>query len=222
MKANSNQSVIRTLVAEGAGVDVVSEGEIAPGARRRLPARADRLLRRRQDRARDRLRDRRRHLLLQRRIGARTRPHLGDRRGEGARRRQVAIRVNPDVDAKTHAKITTGKAENKFGIPFAAPARSMPTPRACPASASPASTCISAARSPTSRPSTRPSRLLADLVRDLRADGQPIDHVDAGGGLGIPYRLDDAAAARARRPMARSCAAGSATSAAASCSSPAG
>ena len=118
MKANSNQAVIRTFVEEGAGLDVVSEGEL----RRALAAGGapDKIVFAGVGKtAREiALRRRHRHPLLQRRIGAGARADLGDRRGQGRRRAAVAIRVNPDVDAKTHAKITTGKAENKFGIPF--------------------------------------------------------------------------------------------------------
>ena len=71
---------------------------------------------------------------------------------------RIAIRVNPDVDAKTHAKISTGKAENKFGIPYRrGAARSMPKRARCRASTSPASTCTSAARSPIWSRSATPS-----------------------------------------------------------------
>ena len=70
-----------------------------------------------------------------------------------ARARRSSLRINPDVDAKTHAKISTGKAENKFGIPFSgARARLRAGAARCPASRSPASTCISAARSPSLAP----------------------------------------------------------------------
>ena len=102
------------------------------------------------------------------------------------------MRVNPDVDAKTHAKIATGKSENKFGIPISRArevyAHAAQAARAC---ASPASTCISAARSPSCSRSTMPSRCSSDFVRTLRADGHTIEHVDLGGGLGIPYREDN-------------------------------
>ena len=77
--------------------------------------------------------------------------------GMGATAR-IAIRVNPDVDAKTHAKISTGKSENKFGVPFAMRRASTPRPPGCPASRWPASTCTSAARSPTCSRSAMPSR----------------------------------------------------------------
>ena len=90
----------------------------------------------------------------------------------------------------TH-KISTGKAENKFGIPIAARARSMRSAAKLPACRSPASTCISAARSPNSQPFDDAFALLADSCAMLRADGHAIEHVDLGGGLGIPYRDDN-------------------------------
>ena len=99
------------------------------------------------------------------------------------------MRVNPDVDAKTHAKIATGKAENKFGIPISRARDVYAQAAKLPASASPASTCISAARS-SSSPSTMRSRCCR-FVRMLRGDGHAISHVDLGGGLGIPYREDN-------------------------------
>jgi diaminopimelate decarboxylase len=103
----------------------------------------------------------------------------------------VAIRVNPDVDAKTHAKITTGKAENKFGIPYTAArevyarAAQLPGIRVGGVDMHIGSQITDLA------PFDAAYERLADLVRALRADGHAIDHVDAGGGLGIPYRLDD-------------------------------
>ena len=131
----------------------------APRAGRRHPAGQDHVFRRRQDGARDGFRARRRHPLLQRRIRARAGTAVGARR----RRRQdvapVSLRINPDVDARTHRKISTGKAENKFGIPWQrARARLCPRGRAARHPASPASTSISAARSPSCSRSTTPSR----------------------------------------------------------------
>ena len=77
----------------------------------------------------------------------------------------VSLRINPDVDARTHGKISTGKAENKFGIPWQrARAVYAPCRDAARHPASPASTCISAARSPSCSPSTTPSRCCVELV----------------------------------------------------------
>jgi diaminopimelate decarboxylase len=103
----------------------------------------------------------------------------------------IAIRVNPDVDARTHAKITTGKAENKFGIPYVrarqvyADAARLPGIRIAGVDMHIGSQITDLA------PYEAAYERLADLARALRGDGHVIDHVDAGGGLGIPYRLDD-------------------------------
>ena len=104
----------------------------------------------------------------------------------------IAIRVNPDVDAKTHAKITTGKAENKFGVPYDrardvyAEAAALPGIRIAGVDMHIGSQITDLAAL-----STPPTSCSPISCATLRADGHAIDHVDAGGGLGIPYRLDD-------------------------------
>jgi diaminopimelate decarboxylase len=101
---------------------------------------------------------------------------------------RVAIRVNPDVDAKTHAKISTGKSENKFGIPYLrAPAlyheaRRMPGLNVAGIHMHIGSQITELA------PFRDAFRLMRDLTLDLRAAGHAIHHLDIGGGLGVPYR----------------------------------
>lgn len=103
-------------------------------------------------------------------------------------RAPVALRVNPDVDAGTHAKITTGRAENKFGIPIGdAPAlyaRAADSPgirlRGVAVHIGSQITALAPYRAAYAR--------LAELVRSLRAAGLPVERIDCGGGLGIPYR----------------------------------
>ena len=103
----------------------------------------------------------------------------------------VSVRVNPDVDAKTHAKIATGKAENKFGIPISrarevyAHAAKLPGIRVAGVDMHIGSQITELA------PFDDAFALLSDFVRELRADGHTISHVDLGGGLGIPYRDDN-------------------------------
>jgi diaminopimelate decarboxylase len=99
--------------------------------------------------------------------------------------------VNPDVDARTHAKITTGKAENKFGVPFAQAREIYARAAELPGIAITGVDMHIGSQITDLAPFDAAYGLLADLVRVLRADGHAIDHVDAGGGLGIPYRLDD-------------------------------
>lgn len=190
VKANSNQAVLTSLARLGCGADVVSAGElkralaagISPhkimfsgigktAAELAAAADADILC-----------------------VNVESEPELellSAIAAEKARTVAISIRVNPDVDARTHRKIATGKSENKFGIP------------------------ISRAREVYARAAKRPGlrvigvdmhigsqitelapfgdafALLSDFVQTLRGDGHVIDHVDLGGGLGIPYRDGD-------------------------------
>ena len=115
----------------------------------------------------------------------------------------VAIRVNPDVDAKTHEKIATGKAENKFGIPISraravyARAATLPGVRVAGVDMHIGSQITEL------EPFDNAFALLAQLVATLRADGHAIAHVDVGGGLGIPYRFDEEPPPLPARPPRR-------------------
>ena len=112
---------------------------------------------------------------------------------EMGRTARVSIRVNPDVDSGTHAKISTGKSENKFGVPLIlaravyARAAKLPGIKVTGVDVHIGSQITDLV------PLEAAFRLLADFVRTLRADGHAISHVDFGGGLGIPYHLDRAA-----------------------------
>jgi diaminopimelate decarboxylase len=103
----------------------------------------------------------------------------------------VSLRVNPDIDARTHAKIATGKSENKFGIPISrarevyARAAKLKGVRVSGVDMHIGSQITELA------PFGDAFALLSDFVRTLRADGHHIEHVDLGGGLGIPYRDDN-------------------------------
>jgi diaminopimelate decarboxylase len=110
--------------------------------------------------------------------------------GKG-RAADISIRVNPDVDPKTHAKIATGKAENKFGIPISR-AREVYTRAATLEGVRVVGVDMHIGSQITELdPFSDAFALLADFVRVLRADGHIIRHVDLGGGLGIPYREDN-------------------------------
>jgi diaminopimelate decarboxylase len=98
------------------------------------------------------------------------------------------VRVNPDIDAKTHHKIATGKAENKFGIPISR-AREVYAHAAKLPGLEVAGVDMHIGSQITELdPFGNAFALLADFVRELRADGHTIAHIDLGGGLGIPYR----------------------------------
>jgi len=114
--------------------------------------------------------------------------HVAAAKGRTAR---ISVRVNPDIDAKTHAKIATGKAENKFGIPISR-AREVYTHAAKLPGVQVTGVDMHIGSQITElQPFDDAFVLLSDFVRTLRADGHTIDHVDLGGGLGIPYRHDN-------------------------------
>ncbi|MBI3274855.1 MAG: diaminopimelate decarboxylase, partial [Methylocystis sp.] len=187
MKANSNQAVLTLLGSLGAGMDVVSGGEL----RRALRAEID--------------------------AGKITFSGVGKTGAEIAlaleagifcfnveseqeleaisaiaaakgRVARVALRVNPDVNARTHAKIATGLAENKFGVPLSrardvyAHAARLPGIEIAGVDMHIGSQLTDLA------PFDEAFALLAELVGALRADAHAISHVDLGGGLGVPYR----------------------------------
>jgi len=187
MKANSNQAVIKTLVDLGAGMDVVSEGELRRARAAGVPARkivfsgvgktaAEMAYALREGIACFNVESEPELELLS---------EVARRLGETA---TISIRVNPDVDARTHAKITTGKSENKFGISMSrarevyARAASLPGLRISGVDVHIGSQIT------TLEPYQEAYALLAELVTQLREDGHSITHVDFGGGLGVPYR----------------------------------
>ena len=187
MKANSNQAVIRTLARCGAGMDIVSEGELRRALAAGVPA--GQITFSGVGKTRDEI-----ALALRERIfcfNVESEPELlaisEVAQGLGATA-DIALRVNPDVDAKTHAKISTGKSENKFGVPIArareiySQAANLPGIRVSGVDMHIGSQITDLA------PFENAFLLLADLVVDLRGDGHEIDHVDLGGGLGIPYK----------------------------------
>ncbi len=190
MKANSNQAVIATLARLGAGADVVSEGELLRARSAGVPP----------------------HKIMFSGVG-KTEHELALAVEQGilcvnveseaelellaataaqkGRAADISIRVNPDIDPKTHAKIATGKAENKFGIPISR-ARDVYARAAKLKGVRVTGVDMHIGSQITELdPFSDAFELLADFVRVLRADGHVIRHVDLGGGLGIPYREDN-------------------------------
>src|SRR3954451_12415603 len=190
MKANSNQAVIATLAKLGAGADVVSEGELRRA--RAAGIAPDKIMFSGIGKTAREL-----ALALDEGIlclNVESEPELDLLSSIAAAKGRVApvsIRVNPDVDAKTHAKIATGKAENKFGIPLSraravyAHAAKLPGIKVSGVDMHIGSQITDL------DPFGNAFTLLAEFVRELRADGHAISHVDLGGGLGIPYRDDN-------------------------------
>ena len=191
MKANSNQSVLRTLAKLGAGADVVSGGELKRALAAGIPP--DKILFSGVGKTAEDIRAALAENILC--INVESEPELellSAIATEMGRTARISIRVNPDVDSGGHAKITTGKSENKFGIPLSgaravyARAASLPGIQVTGVDMHIGSQIIDLA------PMEAAFRLLADFVSALRADGHTISHVDLGGGLGIPYYEDRA------------------------------
>ena len=107
------------------------------------------------------------------------------------RKARIAVRINPDVDAHTHAKIATGKAENKFGIPLARARDVYRLAAGLPGIEVTGVDIHIGSQITDLEPFDEAFARLADFVQVLRADGHTIEHVDLGGGLGIPYRPDE-------------------------------
>ena len=189
MKANSNQAVVATLARLGAGADVVSEGEL----RRAVAAgiQPEKIVFSGVGKTESELDY---GLFLGIRCfnvesGSELKilSRLAVARGVTA---PVSLRINPDVDARTHEKIATGRKENKFGVPYSR-ARQVFNDAAGLAGIRIAGIDIHIGSQITElQPFDDAFLLLADLVRAVRDDGHEIDHVDLGGGLGIPYRDD--------------------------------
>lgn len=187
VKANSNQAVIRTLAALGAGADVLSEGELRRALAAGVPpakivfsgvgkSRAEMAL------------------ALQSGVGQLNVESLPELRALSevavslGKTAPIAVRVNPDIDAKTHEKITTGKKENKFGIHYD-DARALYKEAASLNGIRAIGVAVHIGSQLTDLAPFRDAfGRIAELVVTLRADGHDIRRLDLGGGLGIPYR----------------------------------
>jgi diaminopimelate decarboxylase len=190
MKANSNQAVLTTLAHLGAGMDVVSEGELRRARKAGVPG--ERIIFSGVGKTLAEM-----NLGLDENIycfNVESEPELEAlsrvalSRGEVA---PIAIRVNPDVDARTHAKIATGKSENKFGVPISRARDVYAYARTLPGLNVHGVDMHIGSQITDLEPFDDAFALLAEFVQALRADGHRIDHVDLGGGLGISYRNDN-------------------------------
>ncbi|MER8708423.1 diaminopimelate decarboxylase [Mesorhizobium sp. M0323] len=190
MKANSNQAVLRVLARLGAGADVVSEGELRRALAAGIPA--SKILfsgvgktAREMDSALSA------GILC---FNVESEPELellSARATALGKIAPISLRINPDVDARTHKKISTGKAENKFGIPWQH-ARKVYA-RAAELTGIKVTGIDTHIGSQITelQPFDDAFALLVELVGALRSDGHAIEHIDVGGGLGIPYRVDN-------------------------------
>ena len=116
---------------------------------------------------------------------------LNQRAVKAGKRAPVSFRINPDVDARTHAKISTGKKENKFGISWERARAVYAHAAKLPGIQVTGIDMHIGSQITDLQPFDDAFKLLRELVSTLRADGHAIDHVDIGGGLGIPYRDDN-------------------------------
>jgi len=186
VKANSNIAVIAALARLGAGADVVSIGEMKRALVAGVPA--ANILFSGVGKTEDEMASALKAGVLQ--INVESAPELetlstvASSLGIDA---NVAIRVNPDVDALTHEKISTGKSENKFGVDWPevpgvyARAAALPGINVTGVAVHIGSQLLDL------DPFRQAYDMVVDLVRTLRADGHRIEHLDLGGGLGIPY-----------------------------------
>ncbi|MDT1060278.1 diaminopimelate decarboxylase [Paracoccus sp. CPCC 101403] len=190
VKSNSNLAVLKLLGSLGAGMDIVSAGEYARAKAAGVPG--ERIVFSGVGKTAAEMR-----MVLEggiRQFNVESEPELellsqvASSLGVVA---PIAVRVNPDVDAKTHEKIATGKSENKFGIPIAkardvyARAASLPGIEVVGIDMHIGSQLTDL------EPYRQAYAKMADLTRALRADGHDIRRLDMGGGLGIPYRRDN-------------------------------
>ena len=186
MKAASNQAILRTLAGLGAGMDVVSGGEYMRARAAGVPG--ERIVFSGVGKTRDEMR-----LALEggvRQVNVESEPELHAlsevATGLGLSV-PIAVRVNPDVDAKTHAKIATGKSENKFGIPIARAREVYAEAAALPGIEVVGIDVHIGSQLTDLEPFRLAYRKVAELTDVLRADGHDIRRLDLGGGLGIPY-----------------------------------
>lgn len=187
VKSNPNLAVLKVLQREGFGADVVSGGELE----RALAAgfAADKIVFSGVGKT-----DAELALGLDRKIGQ----FNIESREEGIELASIAkkrgltatavLRVNPDVDAKTHAKISTGKAENKFGVPLMR-AREVYAELTALDGLNLRGVAIHiGSQLGDLEPLETAFTKVGTLLRELRGDGHTVTHIDLGGGLGVPYK----------------------------------
>jgi diaminopimelate decarboxylase len=187
IKANSNLAVLRTLADQGAGMDVVSEGEIRRALAVGVPP--DKIVFAGVGKTREEMAFALKHGV--RLFNVESEPELSllseVASGLGATA-QIALRVNPDVDPRTHRKIATGKAETKFGVPFNDAPRLYAAAAKLPGLEASGIHMHIGSQITDLEPFRRAFALMRELTGTLRAAGHRISHVDLGGGLGVPYQ----------------------------------
>jgi diaminopimelate decarboxylase len=186
VKANGNLAVLKTLAKLGAGADVVSGGELAKALAAGIPG--EKIVFSGVGKTREEMRAALDANIVQ--FNVESEPELivlNETALSAGRRAPVTLRINPDVDAKTHAKITTGTSETKFGIPFIH-AREAYAHAATLKGIEIVGIDVHIGSQITDlEPFETAFRRVGELVTTLRADGHSITRLDLGGGLGVPY-----------------------------------
>lgn len=190
VKSNPNLAVLKVLAGEGYGADVVSAGEMGRALAAGMPA---------GDIVFSGVGKSKRELVSALEAG------LGqfnlESEEEGVELAALAaergltatavLRVNPDVDAGTHAKISTGKAENKFGVAYDRAADIYARLAVLPGLSMRGLACHIGSQITTLEPSRAAFTRMGELMRAIRAAGFAVTHMDLGGGLGVPYRVGE-------------------------------
>ncbi len=192
MKSNSNQAVIKHMASLGAGMDVVSGGEYLRAKAAGVPG--DRIVFSGVGKTKAEMR-----LALDggiRQFNVESEPEmerLSRVASEMGKTASITIRVNPDVDAKTHAKISTGRSEDKFGIPIARAREVYALAAALPGLRVIGIDVHIGSQLTDLEPFEIAYNKVAELTHQLRSDGHTISRLDLGGGLGIPYQRSNTA-----------------------------
>ena len=189
VKANGNLGVLRTLAKLGAGADVVSGGELKKALTAGIPA--SKIVFSGVGKTRAELALGLAASIRQFNVESEAELEiLSDVAGAGGRTVSVAIRVNPDVDARTHAKIATGTAETKFGIPWGRAREAYARAAALPGLQVAGVDVHIGSQIAELAPFEEAFARLIELVALLRGDGHRISSLDLGGGLGVRYGGD--------------------------------
>jgi diaminopimelate decarboxylase len=186
VKANSNVAVLRTLANLGAGADVVSEGEIRRALAAGVPP--QRIVFSGVGKTEGEIAFALSTGVSEINVESEPELHLINTVAQQmGTRATVAIRVNPDVEAGGHAKISTGKAENKFGVSLSEAERLYANAANMSGVRPVGVTCHIGSQITDLAPLEAAFRKMRKLVERLRAEGHQIERLDLGGGLGVPY-----------------------------------
>lgn len=186
MKANSNQAVLATLARLGAGMDIVSRGELRRALNAGVPG--ERIVFSGIGKTREEMAEAVDAGILCFNIESEPEMELlSEVAASRGRTAPVSVRVNPDVDARTHGKIATGKSENKFGIPISRARAAYDRAAQLPGLKVTGVDMHIGSQITELEPFDNAAALIAELARELMGAGFKLDHIDLGGGLGIPY-----------------------------------